>query len=55
MKILLVFSMVIIILLEVPSLVREKLWRELVAFSVILFIAYVMAFLKVMGVKLFLL
>lgn len=52
MKILLVLSMVCIVLLEVPRLVREKLWRELAAFSVILVVGYVLAFMKVMGVML---
>lgn len=52
MKILLVLSMVCIILLEVPRLIREKLWRELGAFSVILVVAYTLAFMQLMGVKL---
>lgn len=47
MKILLLLSMMIIVLLEVPRLVREKLWRELGAFSVILAVAYTLAFWKV--------
>lgn len=51
MVLLLIISMIIIILLEVPRLVREKLWRELGAFAVILAIAYTLAFLRVLGVK----
>jgi len=51
MKLLLILSMIIIILLEVPRLVREKLWRELGAFSVILVIAYTLAFMRVLGVN----
>lgn len=48
MKILLLLSMIIIILLEVPRLFRKKLWRELGAFSVILAAAYILAFWKIM-------
>lgn len=48
MKILLLLSMMIIVLLEVPRLVREKLWRELGAFSVILVTAYTLAFWKIL-------
>ena len=51
MKLLLILSMVIIILLEVPRLVREKLWRELGAFSLILVIAYALALMRVMGIN----
>ncbi|SFR09786.1 hypothetical protein [Desulfoscipio geothermicus] len=51
MKILLVLSLLIIIMLETPRLVREKMWRELAAFSVILVVAYALAFLKVLGIK----
>lgn len=51
MKLLLISSMVIIILLEGPRLVREKLWRELGVFMAILLVAYTLAFLKILGVK----
>lgn len=51
MKVLLIFSMVTIILLEVPRLVREKFWRELGTFAVIMIMAYTLAFLEVFGVN----
>lgn len=40
-----------VILFEVPSLIRKKHWRELVVFSIFLSIAFVMALLPTIGVK----
>lgn len=50
MKILLEVSMLMIILLEAPRLVRGRLWRELAVFMVILIVAYTLAFLYVFDV-----
>lgn len=47
---LLLLSLVIIVLIDAPRLVRQKLWRELTAFSVILAMGYALAFLRVFGV-----
>lgn len=48
---LLTLSLVAIVLIDAPRLVRRGLWRELLAFSVILAIGYTLAFLRVFGVK----
>lgn len=47
---LLTLSFVAIVLVDAPRLVRQRLWRELLAFSVILAIGYTLAFLRVLGV-----
>lgn len=47
---LLTFSLVAVVFIDVPRLVRQKLWRELLAFSVILALGYALAFLRVFGV-----
>jgi len=47
---LLTLSLVTIILIDAPRLVRQGLWRELWAFSVILAIGYTLAYLRVLGV-----
>jgi hypothetical protein len=39
-------------LFEVPKLVRNKHWRELVVFAVFLLLAFVMTLLETLGVKL---
>lgn len=39
-----------IILFEVPSLIRNKHWRELVVFSSLLFFAFILALLQILGV-----
>jgi len=41
-----------VILFEVPTLIRNKHWRELVVFSIFLSIAFIMALLQTIGVKL---
>lgn len=43
---------ILIILFEVPGLIKKKLWRELAAFSVLLAIGFVLSLLQVIGVKL---
>lgn len=48
---LLTISLIAIVLYDAPRLVRQGLWRELLAFSVILAIGYTLAFLWVFGVK----
>lgn len=47
---LLTLSLIAIILIDAPRLVRQGLRRELWAFSVILAIGYTLAFLRVFGV-----
>ena len=49
---LLVCAFLGVILIEVPSLISKKHWRELVVFSILLSIAFVMALLQTIGVKL---
>lgn len=36
---------------EVPKLIREKLWRELWTFSILLLIGFVLSVLQIMGIK----
>lgn len=43
MILLVMFSMLAIVLLEVPRLIKNKLWRELGAFFFILTLAYALA------------
>lgn len=45
--VLLTLSLVAIVLMDGPRLVRQGLWRELWAFSVILAIGYTLAYLRV--------
>lgn len=40
-----------VILFEVPGLVRKKYWRELTFFSLFLLVAFTLALLQVIGVK----
>ncbi|MFZ5645103.1 MAG: hypothetical protein ACOY46_16105 [Bacillota bacterium] len=47
---LLTLSLVVIVLFDAPRLVRQRLWRELLVYSVILAIGYTLAFLRVFGV-----
>ncbi len=48
--ILLVVATIAIILYEVPSLVRKKLWGELVLFSVLLAFGFTLALLQALGI-----
>lgn len=53
MKILLLALLFIsIILFEAPGLVKNKMWRELTAFSVYLFIGIALSIPLVLGIKL---
>jgi hypothetical protein len=47
----LIFIFILIIVFEVPDLIRGKLWRELAVFSVLLTVGFVLSFLQVIGVK----
>lgn len=47
---LLTLSLVAIVFIDAPRLLRQGLWRELLTFSVILAIGYTLAFLRVFGV-----
>ncbi len=51
MVLLLVLVYLAMILFEVPGLIRKKYWRELVAFSVLLLLAFTLSLLQVLGVK----
>ena len=48
--VLLLFS--IIILFEVPGLVKKRMWRELAAFSAYMFMGMVLSIPQVLGVRL---
>lgn len=50
--ILLVLAFLFIVLLEVPGLVQRKQYRELVAFSVLLGMGFILSLLQVLGVRL---
>lgn len=49
---LLIIAFATIILFEVPGLVKKKMWRELVAFSVFLSIGIALSIPQVLGAKL---
>lgn len=51
MVFLLVFLFTGIILFEVPIMVRNKHWRELVMFSIFLSIAFLIALAQTIGIK----
>ncbi|RCX20945.1 hypothetical protein DFR58_101148 [Anaerobacterium chartisolvens] len=51
MIILLFLSYAAIALFQIPSLVRKKLWRELVAFCCFLLFAFIFSLLIGLGVK----
>lgn len=48
---LLVCAFIGVILFEVPSLIRQKYWRELIVFSLLLAMAFAMSLLETIGVK----
>jgi len=52
MVFLLVVTFGAIALYEVPGLVREKLWRELAAFTSVWLVAFSLSLLLMLGVKL---
>lgn len=47
---LLAVSLVIIVIIDVPRLIRQGLWRELWAYLAVLATGYTIAFLAVFGV-----
>lgn len=49
--ILLVIGFMLMILLEVPGLVKKKAWRELAAFSFFLLLGFALALPQVLGIK----
>lgn len=49
---LLILVFIVIGLIEVPVLIRNKHWRELIAFSFFLLVAFIMTLLQTLGVKL---
>lgn len=49
--ILLVLAFLIMVLLEVPGLVKKKAWRELTAFSFFLILAFALALPQVLGLE----
>jgi len=48
---LLLLLFIVIILFEVPSLVKKKMWRELVAFSGCLLLGMTLSIPQVLGIK----
>lgn len=50
MIILLILTFAVIVALQAPQLVRKKLWGELAAFSVLLAIGFVFAFLRMLRI-----
>jgi|LSQX01.3.fsa_nt_gb hypothetical protein len=49
---LVIIAYVLICLFEVPSLIRDKYWRDLATFSVFLLSAFILSLLMAAGVKL---
>ncbi|MHB8072480.1 hypothetical protein [Desulfosporosinus fructosivorans] len=50
MIVLLLLAFIVIVLIEVPSLIKKKHWRELTVFSIFLVTAFIMALLQIIGV-----
>ena len=48
---LLIMVFVGIALFEVPGLIKKKHWRELIAFSLFLLLAFILTLLQTIGVK----
>ncbi len=48
--VLLIIAFIIIILFEVPPLIKKKYWRELIAFSLFLGFGFFLSLLLVLGV-----
>ena len=48
---LLVLAYAVLIAFEVPKLVREKSWRELVAYSVLMSLAFALCVLKILNIE----
>ncbi len=47
----LIIIFMLIAFIEIPRLFRERLWRELVAFSVFFTIGFLLSLLQVLGIK----
>lgn len=45
-----IFAFAVLILYEVPRLVKKKYWRELIAFSVLMAIAFAVSVLQVQDI-----
>ncbi len=50
MIVLLIIAFIGIILFEVPGLIKQKMWRDLVAFSIYLFIGMALSIPQVLGI-----
>jgi hypothetical protein len=50
--VLLVFLFLGIILIEVPGLIRQKMWRELIAFAIILALGFGLSLGQLTGIPL---
>ncbi len=48
---LLVCAFAFLIWLEVPGMIRKKSWRELIAYSVILSVAFVICVLEILNIQ----
>ncbi|MEW6273706.1 MAG: hypothetical protein AB1556_01115 [Bacillota bacterium] len=46
------FAFLFIIAIEVPGLVKKRMWRELAAFAVILWVGMSLSILQILGVEL---
>lgn len=51
MIVLVISVFIIIAWLHIPILIKQKLWRELAAFSVLLGIGFVLSLLQIIGIK----
>ncbi len=51
MMFLLIMVFIGIVLFEVPGLIRKRYWRELIAFSLFLLLAFTMTILQAIGVE----
>lgn len=51
MAVSLIFVFITIALLEMPKLIKEKLWREFIVFLGFFFLAFTISFLMAVGVK----
>lgn len=49
--ILLIIAFLIVGILEVPKLIKQKYWKELIVFSVIFLFTFAFSLLQVLGIK----
>jgi hypothetical protein len=49
---LLIILFLVIILIEIPGLIRQKMWRELIAFAVILLLGFGLSLGQLIGMPL---